>query len=664
MTKKFVTSCTSEKIGDLGPEIEISNLSQLETFTRVSPWSPYLFNRNHHVKSDGTPYKIFRNKPNFKGGHYFAIDIDKGMTLEDAVSKVKELNYTCFVNTSQNHRKNGNGDRYRIVFELSRPLTDASEVLGTFMHMLTHFPAMDAACKDETRFFKSSKDLIHIQETGVFLDPVKFIRQEPEKADLSMSDARLRLSLTTMNFFANPQPSGERHEGLVKACANAGQQGWTESQFRELFDLTINPWLAEEKHSTTVSDIFENRRWVGSPVVYGEQEQRLSGAIQTKWTLIWLKRHNVKSTYDGMLLINKKPVNRAIVLRDMRLDAASHNMNVSPSLFEDILDRFIEENRDSYLDSIKKQINKSSDSGAAELERFLRLMCGDNYKDTDLIAMKHFMWNVKRSMNGLETYRDLMPVFQGDQGIGKSETLRKGFLGPLNDLSKSTTFRQLDDGREMKLLSDNFVLLFDEMAHAGFSDIDNIKRMITESTISIRRMRETSHDIVKKNAQFIGTANKRLSTIINDPTGMRRFYEVVCRSKDSIEGDISEFYDKLNSLDYLSMWQSVSHKSDPPIKAHIAEFEEVQQEYISLHPIDDWLQESGEVEIKEGSETKAQDLLRNYNEYVVTQRITPYKFSKYLTESKFNDKIKKMRRADGVFYNIKLTNNSINKGEY
>lgn len=669
---KKITLCTNEITGKLGNEAEVESLKQLSAFTAATAWSPYLFERTYKVNErTGKKYKLFRTKKNFITGHFFAIDVDEGLSVEEAINRVNKLNLRCYIQTTKSHRVNGNGDKFRIVCELTRPLKNGDEVLGTFQKLLKDFPEMDEACKDEARFFKASPNTVYTNYDGIPIEPAPpsidphriahHTKQSTIKGiESEVLSSKFRLSLTTMKFLNEPQEEGQRHAGLVAACNNAGQQGWSEAEFRAIINYNVNPWMADPKHDAHITDIFSNKRWESDlPTLYKENVFTPTPNQQVKWVNKWLETKNAGVTYDGMIIINGTPTNRVNVERDIRLHSSVANVTISKGIIEDVIDLYIETKRAQYLLGILGKLNEVKRVDAdAELDKFLDTLCGVNRKPLDKVILKHFIWNVKRRLNGHETNREIMPVIQGFQGIGKSYTIRDGLLRPLQDLSKQSTFKQLEDPREYKLLSDNFVLFFDEMSYAGLADIDNIKRLITETRISIRRMYTSSHDIVVKNAQFIGCTNKSLINIITDPTGMRRFYEIVCRPKSSVS-NLTELYKQLNNIDYELIWKCVSHEDEPPVYDHITELENLQENYVTKHPIDEWLFDSGEVEFTDEPCTKFNDIVKALNEWTQGPRTSVNKLGRHLTDPKFDDIIKKEKRRDGLFLNLKLTSKTI-----
>lgn len=662
-----VTLIKNDYTGALGDETNITSLKQLESLTREHAWSPYLFNRVDQVKPNGEPYKLHRLKINFKEANYFAIDIDDGLSLQDAITKFKEMGVTGFINTSKSHQISKDGktptDRFRIVFVLSRPITKNEEILGTFQQLKEHFPAMDDACKDEARWFSKSKELVYINENGTHIVPSLPI---VKNTIVDTNDGSgLQLSKTTDDFLSSYIEEGSRHDQLVKACMNAGQQGWSKEAFKGIINYGLNPALKTSKHQTTIDDIFDNERWGNElPSIYGEKEQRMSGKVQQKWTHVWLTKQKVSVLYDESLFMNGKIIPKSTVTRKIRLAAAHRNFIISTQTLEDEINEYIDEKKDGYLKTIRAGLNVYNPAGLTHLETFLKHLTGSNYKDMDILIFLHFMWNVKRRLNNMSTYREVMPVIVGDQGIGKSYNIKNNFLKPLANLWKSTSFKQLDDGRELKMLSNNFVLLFDEMSYANKTDVNNVKRLITEQTYSMRRMRETSHEVLPKNAQFIGTSNNSLTSSITDTSGMRRFYEIECAELDEIS-DILEFYEVFNKINYDLIWSAVDHLKPSPIIKHIGKLTEIQNQYTSEDPLREWIEHSGEVTLlgKADKGDTASDLLRNFNEWHSGNRYSAVYFGKKLQDRTFSDIIKS-RSKSGTIYNIKINNSLGGNSEF
>ncbi|SFV16541.1 plasmid replication protein, CyRepA1 family [Pseudoduganella namucuonensis] len=96
-----------------------------------------------------------RNSQNFTCAGYLAVDIDNGMTLADALENDWVKKYAALVYVTWSHTKEHN--RFRIVFELARIITDAQEMRAAFIGLIRKFGG-DGACKDVCRIFYGSKD--------------------------------------------------------------------------------------------------------------------------------------------------------------------------------------------------------------------------------------------------------------------------------------------------------------------------------------------------------------------------------------------------------------------------------------------------------------------------------------------------------------------------
>jgi hypothetical protein len=177
--------------------------------------------------------------------------------------------------------------------------------------------------------------------------------------------------------------------------------------------------------------------------------------------------------------------------------------------------------------------------------------------DITIAVLQKFIWQVKRRLAELPITYHLMPVVFGNQGCGKSVFITK-MLEQLGSLFASTDFARLSDNREADLFR-NFALFLDEMNKADRADMDAVKAVITREELSFRPMGTNATVTTVQNACFIGASNKLLEQLINDPTGIRRFFQIDFNSKSGP----AEFA-FVNSLDFGAMWCSVDHLAIDP----------------------------------------------------------------------------------------------------
>jgi|GEM_PF-4784325 len=156
----------------------------------------------------------------------------------------------------------------------------------------------------------------------------------------------------------------------------------------------------------------------------------------------------------------------------------------------------------------------------------------------ELVAwvMMHFIWQVKRKMDGLPVRWHLCPVFiSRQQGTGKSEFVRnlcKPFgLGTQFSLAVQKTLGELSDEREQAVNFSRFIIFLDELSGASKAEWSKLKSLITADLLQPRVLGTNMQDLVKNNATFIATANAdSLADKIKDDTGNRRFFPIAVSS--------------------------------------------------------------------------------------------------------------------------------------
>jgi hypothetical protein len=96
-----------------------------------------------------------RSSKNFYTSEVLAVDIDNGMTLEDAKKNPFVQKYAAILYPTQNHTEDHN--RFRIVFALTREIQDAEEMKYAYQGITRKFGG-DGACTDACRFFFGSRN--------------------------------------------------------------------------------------------------------------------------------------------------------------------------------------------------------------------------------------------------------------------------------------------------------------------------------------------------------------------------------------------------------------------------------------------------------------------------------------------------------------------------
>lgn len=185
----------------------------------------------------------------------------------------------------------------------------------------------------------------------------------------------------------------------------------------------------------------------------------------------------------------------------------------------------------------------------ASFEKFKMMFC-------------HWAWQVKRKIWNREVKNHIWINFLGATNLGKTTALKK-IMKVLEDFYSTTTVSKLfEDTKEVKRLTENYVLILDELAlnveseTGGALSTDQkaiLKSMLTGDKLDARVYGTQQQSKRKITFSCISSANTHLYDVIFDETSMRRFYEFNCK------GMKPESYDEINKyLDNSEIfWQSI-----------------------------------------------------------------------------------------------------------
>lgn len=216
------------------------------------------------------------------------------------------------------------------------------------------------------------------------------------------------------------------------------------------------------------------------------------------------------------------------------------------------------------------------------LKKLVRAVTGDE-NPVHVGVMAHWLWLVKRKFLGRPVSYHIMPILFGPQGSGKTVALTK-LLAPISNWQLNIKMNQLGDERYYVSMSQNFVVLFDEMQGVSRVDVDVLKNQMTADTNDSRIL--GTHTVVKvpQSCSFIGATNKPISEQILDTTGMRRFFQI--DTLDKVD------WEAINSIDYEELWVGIDEsKSRGYIEEHLEAIQEIQAEMTAIDPIDQFIQD-------------------------------------------------------------------------
>lgn len=264
--------------------------------------------------------------------------------------------------------------------------------------------------------------------------------------------------------------------------------------------------------------------------------------------------------------------------------------------------------------------------------------------------MKHFIWQIKRRIMERPTYNDIMIAMFGAQGVGKSYVVNHVFGGILKKFyNASISLDNLMDERWTVALTNQFLMNIEEMDTGKAGNISGknlamVKKIVTGSEATYRPMGTNTTQTIKIKTSFISNANFHIYDIINDETGMRRFFEFnIGVPKGSLMDEkrvarLIEYAPRLfrgvNEMNDRGYWNFES-----PVYNDIRE---IQDSYVKSSDIVDFCAKFEVVENMKFEDCIGVDTMYDhYSAYCVDQGITDkYKIKKKNFRRKMEDTLK------------------------
>lgn len=224
----------------------------------------------------------------------------------------------------------------------------------------------------------------------------------------------------------------------------------------------------------------------------------------------------------------------------------------------------------NYLTNVYNQI-KYEPTSETNVDKFLHGIY-DYLKPTEdfeifSTLMKHWAWMVKRKLIGKNVRNHIWVNFYGGTGLGKSTMIKK-MCGVMDEFVSTTSIAKLfDDTKEIKRLTEKYILNFDELAingnepGDGFLGADQLailKQMLTGDYLDTRVYGTQQQSRRKITFTCISSANYHLYDTIFDEQSMRRFFEFHCQATKP------KNYDEINNVLELAIefWKGINENDE------------------------------------------------------------------------------------------------------
>ena len=193
---------------------------------------------------------------------------------------------------------------------------------------------------------------------------------------------------------------------------------------------------------------------------------------------------------------------------------------------KDIQDAVVKTAHDNKYNPVTEWLDELVWDHVERLDTWLTEYCGvDNTRYTRAVAVKTLCAAVARSYHpGIKF--DHMLILEGEQGIGKSTAVNILAGDWYVDIMLRT-----DSKDAVQLVNSGWILEVSEMAGLRKQEIESLKAFISRPVDSIRPPFGKTPIRYPRKSIFIGTINPTSIGYLNDETGNRRYWPVLCGDK-------------------------------------------------------------------------------------------------------------------------------------
>lgn len=253
-------------------------------------------------------------------------------------------------------------------------------------------------------------------------------------------------------------------------------------------------------------------------------------------------------------------------------DLKRHTYSVGDTI--NYLEDMPREYHQTALDNIRKNTQYDEnykEYPAGYVHQYLTAMKAKGDINLNVAVLLHWLWQVKRFLFG---YKVIDPIFLNlygsNQGIGKTffvDLLKR----PINGFYKGAALNEVLDDRTYSAWAKYYIMHFEELSRGKMEAnqagdlIAGLKRILTDTYISYRELGSHRHAILKRIASAIATANYSVNKVIQDETGMRRFFEIelMAEKKDKPYTVLQEWEKSPHIIN--GIWRGIDESAASPL---------------------------------------------------------------------------------------------------
>lgn len=182
--------------------------------------------------------------------------------------------------------------------------------------------------------------------------------------------------------------------------------------------------------------------------------------------------------------------------------------------------------------------------------------------EANVVAMKQWIWQVKRGVLQLPVIWHVAPIFwSSENGTGKSYNVKRLYK-PLAAFARNLDVNDIGERFSGPLMSETLIGFLDEFAGVEQANAAQLKAILTGKDIDARSMHSEAGFHAKNRLSCIATSNMAPPHGFIDHTGARRFWSIHCSGEQMTQG--SQRMSQFDAMDIDAIWCSIGAKDESP----------------------------------------------------------------------------------------------------
>lgn len=329
-------------------------------------------------------------------------------------------------------------------------------------------------------------------------------------------------------------------------------------------------------------------------------------------TYSWLERNKVVYRYDNRLhwrgslpanpTYEERVAHRDLKLRDIEwaIRVEARGQDIPFGALKDIIYGWVRRQREERRAVIARRIylpagqKADPEPGFNALVAMARVRFPAEIPEFVAAVFEEIIWQIKRKMARLPVKHPyLFSIYSAAQDTGKS-TLCADLSSPLEDLRrKNVKVKMLTEGKNHQIW-DYPTLILDEMDQTSPASIAVLKNIVTNEELNFRPNYTNANETVDNEVTFYGSANHRIIAMFGDPTGMRRYVELL-HAERAIRNwpEAIAVTEALRPM-WADIWRNIDPERDSPIKErgfdkHLTQRQKEMTPAGRLSPFQEWV---------------------------------------------------------------------------